>query len=59
MLSKIIKFGYISWKYLNQPIFDKNQPTCWRINQFCHSYHLQLLENCWQKECSSQSHYTQ
>ncbi|ACB53767.1 hypothetical protein cce_4419 [Crocosphaera subtropica ATCC 51142] len=51
--------GIAIWTYLNQPLFDPNQPMIWETKRFWYLYKIQLLENCFQKDATSQTHYTQ
>ncbi len=45
------------WEYVNQPIFDRQ--SVWKPGQFWYVYKINLLERCWQKESTSQSHFSQ
>ncbi len=51
--------GLAAWTYLNQPLFDVEKPIVWEMKHFWYLYKIQLLENCFQKQISSQTHYTQ
>ncbi|AFZ35334.1 hypothetical protein Sta7437_1776 [Stanieria cyanosphaera PCC 7437] len=42
------------WYYLNQHLFDHQ--SVWNMNLFWHLYKIQLLNKCWNKESSQQSH---
>jgi hypothetical protein len=48
-----------TWQYLNQPINDHQYSSIWEIRRFWYLYQIQMLENCWEKETSSESNYTQ
>lgn len=48
-----------TWQYLNQPLCDASSESVWEIKRFWYLYQINLLENCWIKEISSESHYTQ
>ena len=51
--------GIAIWTYLNQPLFDPNQPMIWEMKHFWYLYKIQLLENCFRKDITSETHYTQ
>lgn len=51
--------GIAIWTYLNQPLFDVQNPMIWGTKRFWYLYKIQLLENCFQKDGNSQTHYTQ
>ncbi|EAZ92538.1 hypothetical protein [Crocosphaera chwakensis] len=51
--------GIAIWTYLNQPLFDAQKPMIWETKRFWYLYKIQLLENCFQKDGTSQTHYTQ
>ncbi len=51
--------GIALWTYLNQPLFDHHQPMVWEMKRFWYLYKIKLLENCFNKEITSQTHYTQ
>lgn len=41
------------WRYVNQPLFDKNSPTIldpWKFDRY---NKVQFLENCWELHYSS------
>ncbi len=59
MLGKIQQFTNAFWQYLNQPILDCTHASVWRPSRFWYLYKIQHLENCWIKDCGSQTHYTQ
>ncbi|AFY78296.1 MAG: hypothetical protein IGR93_09690 [Hydrococcus sp. C42_A2020_068] len=48
-----------TWQYLNQPLGDEYPKSIWNISHFWHLYQIQLLETCWYKDITSESHYTQ
>lgn len=43
------------WHYVNQSFGDPK--TVWQPKRFWRSYHIQLLERCWQKESASPQNY--
>ncbi|CCQ51081.1 FIG00570329: hypothetical protein [Crocosphaera watsonii WH 8502] len=51
--------GIAIWTYLNQPLFDPKQPMVWEMRRFWYLYKIQLLENCFLKDGTSKTHYTQ
>jgi hypothetical protein len=34
------------WRFLNQPLFDKQQPAILNPRRFWYAYRIQHLENC-------------
>ncbi|BAU65024.1 hypothetical protein STA3757_24030 [Stanieria sp. NIES-3757] len=42
------------WYYLNQHLCDPQ--SVWNMSLFWHLYKIKLLNKCWNKECSQQSH---
>jgi hypothetical protein len=59
MLGKIQQLTNAFWQYLNQPVFKRSNPSVWQPHRFWYLYKIQHLENCWIKDCGSQTHYTQ
>ena len=53
------QMGIAIWTYLNQPLFDPKQPRVWEMRRFWYLYKIQLLENCFLKDGTSKTHYTQ
>ncbi len=53
------QIGIAIWTYLNQPLFDPQKPMVWEMKRFWYLYKIQLLENCFLKDGTSQTHYTQ
>jgi hypothetical protein len=35
------------WAYLNQPLFDANQPFILNPREFTHCHKIRQLEHCW------------
>jgi hypothetical protein len=56
---KFKHIGIAIWTYLNQPLFDRHQPMVWEMKRFWYLYKIELLENCFHKDITSETHYTQ
>lgn len=48
----------ILWRYLNQPLFDQDNPTVldpWKFDRY---NKIQFLENCWELHPSSKEKHS-
>lgn len=41
------------WQFLNQEIFDKDNPLILNPHRYWYVYRINLLEKCLKKECDS------
>ncbi|MEO0828518.1 MAG: hypothetical protein AAFV72_12885 [Cyanobacteria bacterium J06635_1] len=49
-------FWAMLWRYLNQPLFDKETRTNFNPFEFEHFEQVQFLESCWELNYSSKKH---
>lgn len=55
---KIRQICHPLWQYLTQPVFNAQTESVWNLHRFWYLYKIQLLQNCWSKECDTESkHY--
>ena len=59
MVYKAILISHFLWQYLNQPVLDEPSAAVWHPRLFWYLYRVQLLESCWQKNITSESHSQQ
>ncbi len=58
-VGKIKQASSAVWLYLNQSVFEPDNPTVWEPNRFWYLYKIQHLKNCLYKDSESESRYTQ
>ncbi len=59
MMWKLRQISSALWQYLNQPLFDLEGQSVWQPSRFFYLYTIQYLEACWEKDISSETHYSQ
>lgn len=59
MMWQLRQISYAFWQYLNQPLFSAEVDSVWKPSRFWYLYKIEFLETCWEKDVSSESHYTQ
>ncbi|HAA29428.1 MAG TPA: hypothetical protein DCE56_19190 [Cyanobacteria bacterium UBA8553] len=52
-----IKLRFPLWQFLNQPLFCSKNQFVLNPTRFAYLYRIQLLERCWDKECSSKGRH--
>jgi hypothetical protein len=57
MLAQLRKTRFPLWKYLNQPLFEKNSRTMLNPHRFWYFHRVQLLERCFVQGCAFKKHH--
>jgi hypothetical protein len=45
------------WKFLNQPLFDAQQPAILNPHRFWYIYNVRHLERCWSRAFRPEEHF--
>jgi hypothetical protein len=57
MNSEKNKIKFPLWQYLNQPLFNDEQPPQFNPRQFALIYRIELLKRCFERECDAKRQY--
>jgi hypothetical protein len=57
MNSEENKIKFPLWQYLNQPLFNSDQPPEFNPRQFAMIYRIELLRRCFERDCDAKRQY--
>jgi hypothetical protein len=57
MISKPNKDSFPLWQFLNQPLFDAQNPVVLHPQRFWHLYKVRHLESCWSRAYRPEEHF--